>query len=1382
MPKKHHTLVLAMLLMGLALGMTVIAQNVVVPPMLAPQDALSITSPEVGEPDFTINSTADTIDANPGDGQCADAGGLCTLRAAIMESNVLRLTQTIYIPAGTYLLTIPGADEDASATGDLDILAPVLIVGEDQATTIIDGNSLDRVFHVSFVDDYQSRGNSAITSVTIQGGNAPYGAGILHEKGKWTVQFSIVKDNYAYGQYPCGSSAGAAAYAAGPTSFLFLYTTITENRTPSISTNTTLGAIAGLNEVPALIYSSVYDNETDWAVVLAKSDCSMEPDEIHTIMQYSTIANNAGGAIYVYDMYADLQSFTVSGNAQGILLDNPSDTTSPLSEPFKIDALTVANNGSYGLKIDGDYDHVTVTSSILTGHAQDCDASVALALSSGYTIASDHSLYTQGACPVEDSATNLFNTDPLLLPLADNGGYTLTHAVAENSPAIGNGLCGNDQRGYIPVRPLACTTGSYEYNDAGTDFPPTLNLLDSTDSSFVILPDEPMQLTRRIFFEMRGDMYDPLGNTAPNDVTNPANYLLAMPGADNTFQTSSCAAGIQGDDVAVPVTKILHGNPWPVNYGDTTLASGIYGSAGMLEFDALAVGGTEHYLPAGDYRFFICDNLQDVNGIYLDGDVDYMSGGEFVREFNNIQLPLPSVPNLEVHYDDPYTNKDIEPGESTEIDDNVKYFRLVFNVPMDGYQITDPAHIQFIQGGSNGYVETESCDALNGDDELLTVDSLETGETIGDMFRSWPPFFEVRYYIDQLLTPNAYRFVLCDSLISREHIPLDGDKDGIPGGNFMVDFYVAEVPPTPTSFPTLLAPTLNDASDSIIALNLTVPSGQLEPGTVIQLERRQGPNSEIIANLNTDVSTYVDSNLTCATHYSYRTRLFNDGANLGTWSPSLDVITADCIATLNETFGLYKEGQWLFYIVNGEQRQDVRFQFGPQEPGWTPLVGDWNGDGTQGIGLYKDGTFKLRSVTDEGVEDTEFTYGTSGFLPVAGDWNNDGKDTIGVFDGTHFYLRNSNDTGLADVVVNFGEPGGYPIAGDWDGNGVDSVGYFLNHHFYLARTGLSPSIYRDFNFLSVDWTPIAGDWDDDGNDSIGLYNSGLWRLRNFLTEGSVDYGFTYGERTEGWQPVAFMSDAATLNRLFAATVPVPRVTQIPGPTFSTPTPMWSLELCEADITVEFVSFDPLGDVRFRVTNNRPVISTLEGFNLTWRQISGLSFSRMVAGGYSANDFPPTGSGVIVWLNPTDGDDMPPTSSTNADDGEWVTDFAFPGYSSTFLHLDFTGMGAAPLDDLGVLPSDFNGSSFEISCGGSLSTVSVTYPGFATDKLMPTSTPITPTNTPMPTSTLVTPTNTPIPSPTPVTPTDTPMPTSTPVTPTDTPMPPTPTTTPTPLPA
>ena len=49
---------------------------------------------------FTIDFSADTDDANPGNGSCADAGGNCTLRAAIQEANALGGSDVINCRAG----------------------------------------------------------------------------------------------------------------------------------------------------------------------------------------------------------------------------------------------------------------------------------------------------------------------------------------------------------------------------------------------------------------------------------------------------------------------------------------------------------------------------------------------------------------------------------------------------------------------------------------------------------------------------------------------------------------------------------------------------------------------------------------------------------------------------------------------------------------------------------------------------------------------------------------------------------------------------------------------------------------------------------------------------------------------------------------------------------------------------------------------------------------------------------------------------------------------------------------------------------------------------------------------------------------------------------
>lgn len=78
---------------------------------------------------ITVDSTADAVDAAPGNGVCATAGGDCTLRAAIQEANALAGDDTITLPAGTYTLTIAGAHEYNAATGDLDIRENLTITG-----------------------------------------------------------------------------------------------------------------------------------------------------------------------------------------------------------------------------------------------------------------------------------------------------------------------------------------------------------------------------------------------------------------------------------------------------------------------------------------------------------------------------------------------------------------------------------------------------------------------------------------------------------------------------------------------------------------------------------------------------------------------------------------------------------------------------------------------------------------------------------------------------------------------------------------------------------------------------------------------------------------------------------------------------------------------------------------------------------------------------------------------------------------------------------------------------------------------------------------------------------------------------------------------------
>src|SRR5262249_9562990 len=97
----------------------------------------------------------------------------------------------IRLPAGTYLVSRTGSGEDQAATGDLDITSSVSITGDGAATTIVDGQALDRVF------DVRATGAAVISGVTIQNGSADAGAGIRVEGGTLKLMESTVIGNQA---------------------------------------------------------------------------------------------------------------------------------------------------------------------------------------------------------------------------------------------------------------------------------------------------------------------------------------------------------------------------------------------------------------------------------------------------------------------------------------------------------------------------------------------------------------------------------------------------------------------------------------------------------------------------------------------------------------------------------------------------------------------------------------------------------------------------------------------------------------------------------------------------------------------------------------------------------------------------------------------------------------------------------------------------------------------------------------------------------------------------------------------------------------------------------------------------------------------------------
>ena len=191
------------------------------------------------------------------------------------------------------------------------------------------------------------------------------------------------------------------------------------------------------------------------------------------------------------------------------------------------------------------------------------------------------------------------------------------------------------------------------------------------------------------------------------------------------------------------------------------------------------------------------------------------------------------------------------------------------------------------------------------------------------------------------------------------------------------------------------------------------------------------------------------------------------------------------------TPGLFRQSDAFAYLRNSNSQgiADIRFYFG--NPSDIPLAGDFNGDGCDTLSIYRpeNQTFYIMNELgkDEGglgAAEYSFMFGNPGDSPVAGDWDGDGVDEIGLYRETtgFLYYRNTLTTGVAHGEMFFGNPGDWFIAGDWgivDGKETPGVFRPSNSTFYFRHTLDQGN--ADYQFVwsgAGDWPPIAGPFGD----------------------------------------------------------------------------------------------------------------------------------------------------------------------------------------------------------------------------------------------------------------------------------------------------------------
>ena len=388
--------------------------------------------------EFVVDSPADAVDANVGDGKCASAAGNggCTLRAAVQEANAADGTSTIAIPSGRYRLTIAAVPAAGSASdrdagnGDLDLNAEITVRGAGAERTIVDGGGVDRVFEVD------GAASAHLSDMTITGGDSTagesqeidLGGGVLNQ-GKIALDRVEIVGNLADG--------GGGMFSIPGTDPVIRDSLIAANRAYS-------GGGLRLDAGGEIVNTTITGN----TLLTLPPDWPTEKPVGVVVPTVDEISGWGGGIDHRGGDDISIVNSTITGNhalkgGGGIASGQG---YAPVSEEVALGRITLRNT--------------IVAANTSDAGPANCHVKDQVIESLGHNIDTDGSCFltAQGDLP---------KRDPRLAALARNGGPTRTQALLPGSPAIDAGDAKDcpkaDQRGTARPQGTACDIGAYEF-------------------------------------------------------------------------------------------------------------------------------------------------------------------------------------------------------------------------------------------------------------------------------------------------------------------------------------------------------------------------------------------------------------------------------------------------------------------------------------------------------------------------------------------------------------------------------------------------------------------------------------------------------------------------------------------------------------------------------------------------------------------------------------------------------------------------------------------------------------------------------------------------------------------------------------------------------
>ena len=384
-----------------------------------------------------------------------NSDGDCSLREAIAAANTDAAVDACRAGRGADAIRLKAGSYVLSSAAQLEIAGDLTIRGAGAEDTVIDAAQLSRVLHIA-------GWSVELEGLTIQGGLAPFDAGILND-GTLFLTHSIVRGNSAETSNGGITNLGAMVIAdssivgnvavqefnGGIFNGAGARLTLVDSTVSDNTANLSNGGIANLGAmaiVDSLVSGNVATSEHQGGIfngvgatltlvdsTVSENTANLSNGGINNagtleIFGSSIVGNAArefnGGIFNAAGATLSLVNSTVSGNTAS---QSNGGIFSFGTLELVHTTLTANAGGVNGGVFGGAGSRVTLKSSIVAGNAgRDC---------TGPILSAGHNLDGDDTCNLT-AAGDVPGVDPMLGPLGDNGGPTETHALLSGSPAI----------------------------------------------------------------------------------------------------------------------------------------------------------------------------------------------------------------------------------------------------------------------------------------------------------------------------------------------------------------------------------------------------------------------------------------------------------------------------------------------------------------------------------------------------------------------------------------------------------------------------------------------------------------------------------------------------------------------------------------------------------------------------------------------------------------------------------------------------------------------------------------------------------------------------------------------------------------------------------